>query len=228
MSIATSIWQAAQQQAPPAPVTSEAPPPAQVPPSSDAGTPVAELDGVPLTPGIPRTSQEVQVLRARRSELSDQLISATNRRDDLVSELNELPQNLQPGVVQRIELLDARILEIEGEIATTGSQLAASTAIAQPRPPRINDGDDSEQAFVLMILLILFVAFPLTLAWARRLLRKPLPAPVESRLLTESAERLERLEHAVDSIAIEVERVSEGQRFMTRVLDRSAQLPADR
>src|SRR5690606_41177572 len=104
-------------------------------------------------PGIPRSSHEVQVLRARRSELSDQRISATNRRDDLVSELNELPQNLQPGVVQRIELLDARILEIEGEIATTGSQLAASTAIAQPRPPRINNGDDSEQAFVLMILL---------------------------------------------------------------------------
>jgi hypothetical protein len=33
-----------------------------------------------------------------------------------------------------------------------------------------------------------------------------------------SAQRLERLEHAVDAIAIEVERISEGQRFVTKVL----------
>lgn len=30
--------------------------------------------------------------------------------------------------------------------------------------------------------------------------------------------RFERLEHAVDTIAVEVERISEGQRFLTRVL----------
>jgi len=34
----------------------------------------------------------------------------------------------------------------------------------------------------------------------------------------ESTERLERIEQAVDAIAIEVERVSEGQRFVTRLL----------
>jgi hypothetical protein len=34
----------------------------------------------------------------------------------------------------------------------------------------------------------------------------------------ESGERLERIEQAVDAIAIEVERVSEGQRFVTRLL----------
>ena len=34
----------------------------------------------------------------------------------------------------------------------------------------------------------------------------------------ELAERFTRLEQAVDSVAIEVERVSEGQRFVTRIL----------
>ena len=33
------------------------------------------------------------------------------------------------------------------------------------------------------------------------------------------AERLERLEQAVEAIAIEVERVGEGQRYLTRVLE---------
>ena len=37
-------------------------------------------------------------------------------------------------------------------------------------------------------------------------------------LPAESGERLERIEQAMDAIAIEVERVSEGQRFVTRLL----------
>lgn len=37
--------------------------------------------------------------------------------------------------------------------------------------------------------------------------------------LAASTERLERLEQAVESIAIEVERVGEGQRYLTRVLE---------
>lgn len=39
-------------------------------------------------------------------------------------------------------------------------------------------------------------------------------------------ERLERIEQAVDAIALEMERVSEGQRFTTRLLaERAAALP---
>ena len=34
----------------------------------------------------------------------------------------------------------------------------------------------------------------------------------------ESAERMERLERAIDSIAVEVERISENQRFVTKLL----------
>ena len=40
--------------------------------------------------------------------------------------------------------------------------------------------------------------------------------------LTSSDQRLERVEQAVESIAIEVERISEGQRFVTKLMnDRS-------
>ena len=41
------------------------------------------------------------------------------------------------------------------------------------------------------------------------------------------APRLDRLEQAVDAIAIEVERIAEGQRFVTKVMaERPAQAPA--
>jgi len=41
--------------------------------------------------------------------------------------------------------------------------------------------------------------------------------------------RLERMEHAIDAIAVEVERISEGQRFTTKLLSEkdSHALPAN-
>src|SRR4029078_1918760 len=44
------------------------------------------------------------------------------------------------------------------------------------------------------------------------------PAKATPALSNESAERLARVENAVEAIAIEVERISEGQRFVTRLL----------
>jgi hypothetical protein len=71
------------------------------------------------------------------------------------------------------------------------------------------------------------VLYPLARAWARRISggavneRDTVPADV--------TERLERIERAVESVAVEVERISEGQRFVTKVLaDRGeiAKLPS--
>ena len=50
---------------------------------------------------------------------------------------------------------------------------------------------------------------------------KGLPAPKQDKMASDA--RLERLEHAVESIAIEIERVSEGQRFVTKLLNEKAQ-----
>ena len=42
---------------------------------------------------------------------------------------------------------------------------------------------------------------------------------------SDSKARLERIEQAVDAIAVEVERISEGQRFTTKVLNDLRALP---
>lgn len=47
--------------------------------------------------------------------------------------------------------------------------------------------------------------------------------------LASSEQRLERVEQAVESIAIEIERISEGQRYVTKLLDeRALSVPARR
>ncbi len=79
--------------------------------------------------------------------------------------------------------------------------------------------------FVCTALTI--VLFPLARALARRMDRAgTLPAGGAS---PEHEARLQRIETAVDSIAIEVERISEGQRFTTKLLAEKADaLPAER
>jgi len=59
-------------------------------------------------------------------------------------------------------------------------------------------------------------------AWFKR----PRGSGTDSRQLTEIADRLARLESAVDAIAVETERISEGQRFTTKLLGERAGVPA--
>ena len=47
--------------------------------------------------------------------------------------------------------------------------------------------------------------------------------PIEPGLSSDTAARLERIEQAVDAMAIEVERIAEGQRFVTRLMSEQAQ-----
>ena len=63
-------------------------------------------------------------------------------------------------------------------------------------------------------VIVLAIGIPLVRAFSRRMdseSRNP-------RLPSEVTDRLERMERAIDSVAIEVERISEGQRFTTKLL----------
>ena len=62
--------------------------------------------------------------------------------------------------------------------------------------------------------IVLAIGVPLARAYSRRM-------DADSkypRLPTEVTDRLERMEQALDSVALEVERISEGQRFTTKLL----------
>src|SRR5690348_2341464 len=58
------------------------------------------------------------------------------------------------------------------------------------------------------------IGVPIARAIARRLETRPQPPSVPS----DVSARLERMEQAIDAIAVEIERVSEAQRFTTRLL----------
>lgn len=187
------------------------------------GAVATNVGGVMTT--VPTTFGEVAALRAQRRELSNQLESATGRRDDLAEELQNASGASRAGIEARIAVLDQRIVQIERDISSTGQLIASApgnllggqTGNASPPP----FGNRIMDMTAISIVFTIFVLAPIAISMARLLWRRanlPKATPSFDR---ENAERLQRLESAVDSIAIEMERVSEGQRFVTKLLSES-------
>ena len=167
----------------------------------------------------PRGMTDYNLLKARQEEIGNQLESVQDRREELSQQLNSKSGADRAGVEQRIGVLDARLSGLEADLADVGRQLAnaAPASMAVP-PPRIirqgfDDGDLVASGFIgAAIMLALFV--PFLLRGFRR--RGNLPTGSGTPLI--EAAKIDRMEQAIDSIAVEIERVSENQRFMTRLM----------
>lgn len=164
--------------------------------------------------------------REQQQELQD---AARQLRDAIRQNVNEQVINARASAAA------AKALRAQGVVVTTpgvpqgpsgfgpvGGPLTiqtpdGKTTIIQPRgsaegriPP---EAVDISVAFFLTVAAII-IFLPLARAFARRMDRRTGPAQVPQ----EVSAQLEHLNRAVDAIALEVERISEGQRFTTRLL----------
>lgn len=206
--------------------------PSGIPPATAPPSPAPVLAGGPgdnrYTITIPRTQQDLEALRERRSELSNQLESAASRRGEIAKELKLADGAIKSGLEQRMAVLDRRILQLESDIAETGQQLTSAPAglIAATESPLTNLGIDPNTIKTVSIMFTLFVLAPLALSAAYLMFRRATRPSAQQGQRGDGGERLERLENAVDAIALEIERISEGQRFVTRLLTEPAPPPA--
>src|SRR5437868_1635741 len=206
--------------------------PTPAPNPANAPNPVFVIQGTPgagpTTLQAPRTARDIDALRARRDELSSQLQSVDSRRSKLLSQLQRTSDaTAVKGLESRLSLLDARQLQLESDIATTGQQLSSASAgmIGTTGQPVFYGGMSSRQVMALSVLSIIFVLFPLATGLSRAIWKRSAKPGVPAAVLTETAERLERLESSADAIAIEIERISEGQRFVTKLLAEGQPVP---
>jgi hypothetical protein len=222
----------------PAPVLAPATPqaPATAPPATSAPKgdnpfvlTVGPQGAATFSLAPPRTAQDVEALKARREELSNQLQSVDGRRSKLMSQLRSTSDPVAvKGLESRLALLDARQLQLESDLATTGQMLSSASAglvASTSDAPRFG-GFSNNQTMALSVLGIIFIAFPLATGLAKAMWRRSNKAAIPPQALTETAQRLERLESSVDAIAIEIERISEGQRFVTKLLSEGQSAPA--
>lgn len=163
--------------------------------------------------------------RAARNELRDQLDGLVSQRHSLLREIedHEVQGPAVAGMQQRIVQLDGRIAELDIAIAKADASVAASAAIpgAVVDPPRVVRDGPPDEVFYIVPPLLAVVFFPIAIAYARRIWRRG-SAPPQQQFPSDLTERLARLEQMGESTAIEVERIGEGQRFVTRLLTEKA------
>ena len=194
--------------------------------STPAPTPVGQ-DVIVRPGGPPTAAQMLEAARAQRSELRNQLERAEDQREELMSDLSQTGSSdvvSKQGLEARIRETDARISALDKEIAAADARVAQAAAVPgatyePPRPPRVETGPP-EEFFVLGGMFIFFVMMPLAIAYGRRLWKRG-AAPVTGEVPAELTDRLSRMEQAIDAVAVELERVGEGQRYVTRVFTES-------
>ncbi len=198
---------------------------AQDAPQAPTPPPVPALPEI--VTGVPLTLADVQALRAQRSELSDQLQSAARRRSATAEQLSTASPVEKPGLEARLKLLDARIVQIESQIDRTGQLIAQAPgqllATADAPNFQVGGGRSVDITAISMVVTISVLA-PLAIALARNLWKRGSRQAAAPMIDKETAERLRRLEQGIDSIALEVERISEGQRFVTKLMSERAKL----
>ena len=94
-----------------------------------------------------------------------------------------------------------------------------------PFPPGFipHEAVEIVQSFFITIAVIA-LGIPLLRAFTRRFVDRP---PVTPALSANVENRLERIEQAVEAVAIEVERISESQRYLTKIMAEPKGLPAN-
>ena len=193
----------------------------QAPPVLPPQPPAAPvLPQVLITPGTSAPEAVYKAFNEQRNELRNQLEQLESKRQDLTNELQngESGKVDRAGIEARVADIDKRIADVDKQLAAADQQVAKAASVPGAivhRPPEPNPGPP-EQVYVLTGMFIVVVLLPLSLAFARRIWKRG--AAAVTAFPQELIDRLNRLDQSVDSIAIEVERIGEGQRFVTRVL----------
>ena len=185
----------------------------QQPAPARAGTAVSE---------ITRNASAADVYTAARNsrkELRNQLESLEGKRSELVQELsdNETADAAKSGLTARIKDLDTRISAADQAIAQADAAVAAAASVpgAVVEPPPYQRQGPPDEVFAIPIVFTVAVLMPIAIAYARRIWKRG--ATVIAPVPREVQEKLEQLTDTVESIGLEIERIGEGQRFITKV-----------
>lgn len=181
--------------------------------STPAPTPIAAARAAPSASAI------YEGFRAQRRELSNQLDELEGTRREIISQLEDIPAGSpdRKPLETRMTEVDSRIKTVDQALATNAMSLSNAAAIpgAIVEPPPIVREGPPEEAFVLGGIFMIIVFLPLSIAFARRIWRRS--AVAVTTFPREVMDRMLRMEQAMEATAVEVERIGEGQRFLTRL-----------
>jgi hypothetical protein len=172
-----------------------------------------------------RTPEEIAFfkLKSRQEIWSNQVEELSDKRNELASELRQKNGADLEGAQARLKALDAQLQQAEADLAAVTKEMAAAApaSISEPSTRTIWQGYSEDDLIGAgfggaAIMFAIFVPFMIRNFIRRR--RAGRTGPTTTQVPVIAAERIDRMEQSIDSIAVEIERVSENQRFMTRLM----------
>lgn len=183
-------------------------------------TPAAGQPEAPVAPLSAGSAREMYIaLRQQRRVLTERLGAAERDRDGIAGELRleNVTGADRAGLEARIQDADARVADLRAQLRSVEAQeITAAGVPGSLTPTRQEERSDRDEVFLALGFTLIFVVIlPLSIAYARRLWKKK---SVVVSLPSELTTRLDGIEQAVETTAVEVERIGEGQRFVTQLL----------
>jgi multidrug efflux pump subunit AcrA (membrane-fusion protein) len=174
------------------------------------------------------TREAIQEARqAQQQEIRDaqqELRDAQQELRDAQQQLRDARTGDQRGAANQ-ELMGAQeaLRAAEAELRRIEARPQPAPMIYTGQPPEMHRPQIPGEAVDIAIgffvtCAVIVVGWPISRALGRRFERRGATPMLEGGV----TEQLQRIEQAVDAIAIEVERISESQRFLTKLQDRSA------
>lgn len=186
----------------------------------------------PSAPPAPPSPEEAAQLQAENAGLAARVANQALRDAAAGRSAQQAARDGAMGVVKGADGVivvtgrDGRTIRIDPKVVTDEDQVQqmVQTALEPPRPPELPRRGPSDGVQIVGIifstLLLLLLGFPLVRSYVRRTAAGASPAGAPPEL----AQRLARIEQAIEAVAIEVERISESERYSARLL--TERLPA--
>ncbi|HEY3134050.1 MAG TPA: hypothetical protein VGJ47_05415 [Gemmatimonadaceae bacterium] len=191
----------------------------QQPQTKQPTPPVAPVVPAAAARSTPSPSAIYEGLKAQRDVLTGQLHELDGTRNEITGQMEEAAAGSpeHKALEDRLTDVDGRIKSVDQMLAGNSMQLAQAAAVpgaVVPPPPYVPNGPPDEVYVLAGIFMFVFL-LPLSVAFARRIWRRS--AVAVTTFPRELADRLLRLEQTVEATSLEVERIGEGQRFLTRL-----------
>lgn len=176
------------------------------------------------------TREAQQEARSAQQETQQQVRDAQQQVRDAQQEMRDAQQQMREartndqrgaanqalaGAQQSLKAAEAALRDVQRQ--TRNTPFVYTTQPPDDRPQIPGEAVDIAIGFFVTCAVII-VGWPISRALGRRFERRGAPPALEAGM----TEQLQRIEQSVEAIAIEVERISESQRFLAKLQEKSA------
>lgn len=186
----------------------------------------------PVVAGTPQElSAKITDLQAKAGDLKLRLSDLDMRRSQLTDQQRRMAADVDHSAVDKqiasvqhdfaatqiqLEQITAQIkdLDAERDMARAFSLQGPAGIATNVAPPAFPEAPWASQIPDGLGLGLFVLLVPFAIALSRRIWHRSAPRTID----LENSPRLQRMEQAIESIAVEVERIGEAQRFTTKLL----------